>query len=359
MRIVQIEKQRGWGGQVQQVFLIVKGLHQRGHKVLMVCQPDSNIGKNAAAIGVEVLYLPMNNWRLFTSAVKLGLYLKKEKDVILHAHGSRDHLLIILARLILRKGRVLRTKHNVNPVKNGLLQYHYLTHKLSGVSKAACATLEKAGVPQDKISLIYNAFDISCYFLQEPPAAILKEFNLGKNDFVIGCLGRLISPTKGIETLLHGAALILKKMPNACFLIAGQSSKDHLQLVKDLGIADRVIFPGFRNDVPQILSCIDIYVQPSLKEALCSSIIQAMAMGKPVVASNVGGIPELVKDNETGLLFEPKNPEALVQAVLSLAEDETRRQKMGRLGRRRALEGFTLDRMIDKIESWYQAALNE
>ncbi len=358
MRIVQIEKQRGWSGQPTQVFLTAKGLHQRGHKVLMVCQPDSTVGKNAEAIGIEVMYLPMKNWRLFTSAVKLGRYLRKEKYVILHAHGARDHLLTILARLISRKGRVLRTKHNVNPVKNGLLQYHYLTHKLSGVSKAACATLEQAGVPQDKISLIYSAFDISGFFPQEPSSAILKEFNIGKNDFVIGCLGRLISPTKGIETLLRAATLILEKMPNARFLIAGRPSKAHLQLVKDLGIADRVIFPGFRNDVPQILSCTDIYVQPSLKEALGSAILQAMAMGKPVAASNTGGIPELVKDNETGLLFEPKNPEALAQAVLKLAENETGRLKMCSLGRKRILESFTLDRMIDEIESWYQNALN-
>ena len=83
-----------------------------------------------------------------------------------------------------------------------------------------------------------------------------------------------------------------------------------------------------------------------------------MAMGKPVAASNTGGIPELVKDNETGLLFEPKNPEALAQAVLKLAEDETRRIKMGSLGRNRALDGFTLDRMIDEMESWYQDSLS-
>jgi glycosyltransferase involved in cell wall biosynthesis len=358
MRILQIDKQRGWAGQIQQTFLAAKGLHQRGHKVLLVCQPNTKIGKKAAAVGIDVMYLSMGGLKLFTSAIKLGLYLIKEKYVILHAHGARDHLLTILARLISRKGRVLRTKHNVNPVKNGLLQYHYLTHKLSGVSKAACTTLEQAGVPQNKISLIYSAFDISDFFPQEPSPAILKEFNIGKNDFVIGCLGRLISPTKGIETLLRAAALILEKMPNARFLIAGRPSKAHLQLVKDLGIADRFIFPGFRNDVPQILSCTDIYVQPSFKEALGSSIIQAMAMGKPVVASNTGGIPELVKDNETGLLFEPKNPEALAQAVLKLAEDETRRLKMGSLGRKRVLESFTLDRMIDEIESWYQEALN-
>jgi glycosyltransferase involved in cell wall biosynthesis len=358
VRIVLIEKQKAWAGQPQQVFLTAKELHQRGHKVLMVCQPDSTVGKNAGAIGIEVMCLPMKNWQLFTSAVKLGLYLRKEKDVILHAHGARDHLLTILARLISRKGRVLRTKHNVNRVKNGLLQYHYLTHKLSGVSKAACTTLEQAGVPQDKISLIYNAFDISGFFPQEPSPAILKELNIGKNDFVIGCLGRLNSSTKGIKILFRAAALILEKMPNARFLIAGRASKAPLQRVKDLGIADRFIFPGFRNDVPQILSCTDLYVQPSLKEALGSSIIQAMAMGKPVVASNTGGIPELVKDNETGLLVEPKNPEALAQAVLKLAEDETRRLKMGSLGRKRVLESFTLDRMIDEIEYWYQDALN-
>jgi glycosyltransferase involved in cell wall biosynthesis len=358
MRILQIDKQRGWAGQIQQTFLTAKGLHQRGHKVLLVCQPNTKIGKNAAAVGIDVMYLSMGGLKLFTSAIKLGLYLIKEKYVILHAHGARDHLLTILARLISRKGRVLRTKHNVNPVKNGLLQYHYLTHKLSGVSKAACASLEEAGIPKDKISLIYSAFDISAFFPQEPSPSTLKDLNINKDDLIIGSMGRLKAPNKGMKILLQAAPIILEKIPNARFLLAGKPSEDLTQLANDLGIAGRVIFPGFRNDVPQILSCTDIYVQPSFKEALGSSIIQAMAMGKPVVASNTGGIPELVKDNETGFLFEPKNPEALAQAVLKLAKNETGRLKMGSLGRKRILESFTLDRMIDEIEGWYQDALN-
>ncbi|GEM_PF-1444781 len=91
------------------------------------------------------MYLPMIKWRLFTSALKLGLYLRKEKHDILHSHGSRDHLLSIIAHFISGSGKVLRSKHNIKKVKKGLLQYHYLTHKLSAVSKPAVATLEKAG----------------------------------------------------------------------------------------------------------------------------------------------------------------------------------------------------------------------
>jgi len=177
------------------------------------------------------------------------------------------------------------------------------------------------------------------------------------NVFVIGAMGRLVCPSKGMEILLRAAPMILEKKPNARFLIAGRPGKKLPKLAEDLGISDKVIFPGFYDDTSELLSCMDLFVQPSITEALSSSIIQAMAMQRPVVASNTGGIPEVVKNGETGILFETGNPEALAQTVLHLTGNEKTLMEMGEASRKRALEIFTLDRMLDEIEAWYASAL--
>ena len=358
MRIIQIDRQRGWSGQAQQVFLTARSLHERGHKVLVVCRPASKTGEYAVEEGIEVLYLPIKGGvGFFVSAVKLISFLWRNHYDIIHCHGGRDHLLAVMARLLSPGIKVVRTKHNVNPVKGGfgaLLQYDWLTHRLTGVSKAACEYLKLAGVPSSKIQRVYSAYDETFVKKQEPDPEALQSLGIGRNDLVIGTMGRLDSKSKGIVDLLHAAPIILEKLPHARFLLVGYAVPSIINLAESLGLRKKIIFAGFRTDIPQILACMDIYVQPSVKEALCSAIIQAMAMGKPVVATRVGGIPELVVDGQTGLLCEAENPENLAQNILKLANQPELRHQMGLRGLERAIKHFSLDHMTDEIENVYR-----
>ena len=358
MRIIQIDRQRGWSGQAQQVFLTARSLHERGHKVLVVCRPASKTGEYAVEEGIEVLYLPIKGGvGFFVSAVKLISFLWRNHYDIIHCHGGRDHLLAVMARLLSPGIKVVRTKHNVNPVKGGfgaLLQYDWLTHRLTGVSKAACEYLKLAGVPSSKIQRVYSAYDATFVKKQEPDPEALQSLGIGRNDLVIGTMGRLDSKSKGIVDLLHAAPIILEKLPHARFLLVGYAVPSIINLAESLGLRKKIIFAGFRTDIPQILACMDIYVQPSVKEALCSAIIQAMAMGKPVVATRVGGIPELVVDGQTGLLCEAENPENLAQNILKLANQPELRHQMGLRGLERAIKHFSLDHMTDEIENVYR-----
>jgi glycosyltransferase involved in cell wall biosynthesis len=328
-----------------------------------VCRPASKIGKYAAEEGIEVLYLPIHGGvGFFFSAVKLISFLWRNHYDIIHCHGGRDHLLAVMARLLSPGIKVVRTKHNLNPVKGGfgaLLQYNWLTHRLTGVSQAACEYLQLAGVPSSKIQRVYSAYDATVVKKQEPDPETLKGLGIGRNDLVIGTMGRLSSKSKGTVDLLHAAPIILEKLPHARFLLVGKIVPRIIKLSESIGLRNKIIFAGFRTDVPQVLACMDIYVQPSVKEALCSAIVQAMAMGKPVVATRVGGIPELVVDGQTGLLCEAENPENLAQNIIKLANQPELRHQMGLRGRERAIKHFSLDHMIDKIENIYRNVIQK
>jgi glycosyltransferase involved in cell wall biosynthesis len=357
MRILQLEKQRWGSGQVQQAFMTAKGLQERGHEVLMVCQPNSYIGYYATEAGIKVLYLPMIRWRLFVSAIRLALHLRKNPYDIIHPHGARDHIMSAIAHYLSPGARIIRTKHNVSRVKNGYLLYHLLTHNLIGISRAACKELEKGGVPSKKIHLIYSAVDLSRFTPKTPDPAIIKELGIAPDDFVIGTIGRLDSQTKNISGLLQAAPVILEQVPHARFLlVGGVTSQELINLPQTLGLNDRVIFTPFRTDVPDILACMDLYVQPSLKEGLCSAILQAMAMGKPVVGTRVGGIPEAVKEGETGLLCEV---DELAPTIIRIINDPQMLQQMGLRGRERVLKLFDMERLIDQTEEVYRATLQK
>jgi len=356
MRIAQIEKQRKWSGQTKQGFLIADAMRKRGHKALVVCQPGSAIGEHAAEAGIEVLYLPMRGWRVFTSAIRLAWRLWWKPCDILHAHGGRDHVLAVLADLLAPGAKIIRTKHNLTRIRRGT-HYRHLTHKLIAVSDAARKVLLKAGVKEDKIRKINDGIDLAPFKPAEANAATLRELGIGADDFVIGATGRLGSKSKGIPDLLRAAPIVLEQAPHARFLLVGRSEPFIEELAESLKLGDRVIFTGFRTDVPQMLACMHLYVQPSIRDAFPSSLLEAMAMGKPVVATHVGGIPEAVLSGETGLLCMPRDPRDLAHTLLRLIGKPATLREMGRRARERALSVFDVTRMADQLEQTYRAVI--
>ena len=152
-----------------------------------------------------------------------------------------------------------------------------------------------------------------------------------KEDLVVGMIGRLES-IKGFEYFIDSAAIISREIPQARFLIVGEGSlHDKLAVrARDLNIGDKVFFTGWREDIPEILSILDLLALASLNEAVGRVILEAGAVGKPSVATEVGGVPEIIKNNTTGILVPPRDPDAMAQAVISLLKDEAKRSEMGR-----------------------------
>jgi len=211
--------------------------------------------------------------------------------------------------------------------------------------------------PQNVVT-IHSAVDTERFCPREKSAAVLREFGLDSRTPVVGTVAR-IHRSKGFEHLLQAIAAVSRSNPQCRFLIIGKGREKLAAQLKALDIARHVITSGYREDVPQLLSIIDLFVLPSLREGLGTAILEAMAMGKPVVASRVGGIPEAVKHGLNGLLVPPADAPALAAAISRLLAAPDRCLEMGRRGRLRAERLFDQRVMIAKTEAFFNRMLDK
>ena len=164
-----------------------------------------------------------------------------------------------------------------------------------------------------------------------------------------------LEPEKGHPTLLEAWSSVVAAVPNATLLVVGEGSRREAleAMAHELGVADRVVFTGRRDDVPAVTAALDVAVLPSYREALGLTILEAMALSRPIVASNVGGIPEMVEDGVTGLLVPPHDAEALAAAIIRLLRDHPLADTLGRAGHDLVHEKFCIERMVSAVEQIY------
>jgi len=358
MRIVHIEKQMKWAGQTRQGFQLAKGLHERGHRVLVVCQPGSAVAERAERAGIPVLLLRMAGAQLFPSAARLASRLRRGEYDLIHAHGARDHVLAALAAMACPGIVLVRTKHNLTRLRGGWL-HGLVTDRFVAVSRAAAEVLAASGIPARKVRIVYDGVDLDAFSPRRADPALRNALGIREDEFVVGVTGRLGSKSKGIPVLLRAMKAVVARAPETRLLLVGRFEPALREVAASLGLGDRVLFAGFRTDVADLLACMDLYVQPSLREALSSSVLEAMAMGKPVVASAVGGVPEAVVPGETGILCRPGDANDLAGAILTLAERRETLREMGLRARERAAAIFSLDRMVRETEDLYRELVGE
>lgn len=228
-------------------------------------------------------------------------------------------------------------------------------------SEAVKQNLIESGAISSRIRVIYDAIDLESYFSKLDCEGIKKKYNLNPNESIIGIAARLVKG-KGHGDFITAATTIVQSFPKSQFLVIGSNNstegtvfiKNLKNQVEALGLNKSVIFTGWVDNIFEITSILDVAVQAShLPEGLGTAIIEAMAMGKPVVATAVGGVVELVEDGITGFLVPPGNSPALSGAILKLLNNEERAKFMGRLGRERAEEKFNIKKHILLIEKIY------
>jgi glycosyltransferase involved in cell wall biosynthesis len=217
------------------------------------------------------------------------------------------------------------------------------------------------GYEAGRISVIPNGIDVSRFKDHGGAESLRVELGLPPTSPIVAAFLRL-NRLKGVEYFLEAAALLVKRFDEARFLIVGDSVseayRDELEDYADrLGLGDRVVFAGFRSDVPALLSEVCVSVLPSLSEGLSNVLLEAMAAGVPVVATSVGGTPEVVEDGVTGLLVPPRDASALAQAIGSLLADPDRGRSIGHAGRLRVAEQFSLEATVRKTEDLYERLL--
>jgi glycosyltransferase involved in cell wall biosynthesis len=214
------------------------------------------------------------------------------------------------------------------------------------------------GVPAERIKVIYNGQELLPQIGLEEKARLQGEFGLEENESVVGVVGSLY-PVKGHEYLLAAVPQVLKTHPRTKFVIVGRGDLDASlkDTVKRGGLEKRVRFLGFREDVAALLSLMDIFVLPSLSEGLSIALLEAMAAGKPVIATNVGGNPELVVDGETGYSIPPRDADTLAAKIRLLLTDQCRAKELGENGRKRVQQKFSLQAMADNYQRLYEDCL--
>jgi len=280
-----------------------------------------------------------------------------EKPQIVHTHAS---LSARVAAKLAGINTIIHTKHCIDSPKTGIKKLvsasinKQLSSKIIAVSKAVRQNLLETGIPDNMIRVIYGGVDKLEKLSLEEINEIKRAYGIGEKDLVYGVAARL-TEVKGHKYLIEAAELVLKKNSNIKFVIAGTGPLEEQlkQRVREKGLEQSFVFTGFIRDIGRIYNILDVNMACSVSEALCLSLIEGMSIGKPMIGSNVGGVPEIITHMETGLLVQPRNPEELAKAILKLAEDDELRNTMGEKAAKLMQEKFSASIMAKNILELY------
>lgn len=288
---------------------------------------------------------------------------------ILHTHDYRTNVLGgLAARRVDRSMAWVATVHLHTTTSRRLRLYRALdlfllrlADRVVTVSREQRRLLLRRGVDRRRLVLIPNVIDAPAFAAAaEDPAATRSQLGLPASVPVVTLVGRLTAQ-KGVDSFLDAAHVILGRQPETAFLVVGNGPGRPLleAQAEALGLDGAVHFLGYRNDVAPILAASDIVVVPSRAEGLPLVLLEALAVGRPIVASTVGGIPDLLHHGETGLLVPPDAPQAVAESVLQLLADPTWAQELGDAGRRQVSQCCTPDRAARRLATVYRAVLAE
>jgi len=370
LRILHTNFLHQWVGESKRIFNKVYHLSQRGHQVILVSPPEADINPRAKKLRIPVVedvsfasgWNPRQDIRDFLT---LRRVIQEEGIQLVHTHGSKDSWAAALAtRSISSQILVLRTRHNIFKVSRhplNRLLYRQLTDHVVAISQHIMDSFTADGfLPERRLSLIHTGVEVEQYQPGIDGSYIRAELDIPPDEPLIGTIASLI-PHKGQAVLLEAAALMLQQgRPVNVLLVGGCHSTGRKPLEEQaqrLGIGSRLRLQRFRQDIPQILAALDVFVLPSLQEGLGTAAIEALAMERPVVATRVGGIPDVIQDGVTGLLVPPGDPQSLAQAILRLLDNRELAQALARAGRKHIKREFTVQGMVDKTEALYYRLL--
>jgi glycosyltransferase involved in cell wall biosynthesis len=265
-------------------------------------------------------------------------------------HTSHAHTLGCFASLFARRGvRVVTRRVDFSIIKNpfSIFKYRWGVHKYIAISNAIRSVMVADGVAAERIAVVHSGIDISRFDSTEADAQLRNELQLQAGRPVIGDVAHL-ADHKGHRYLIEAVPEVIKEFPDAKFMIVGDGElrADLERQVASLGIEGSVVFTGFRRDVPELLSLFDVFVMASHMEGLCTSVMDAMAARVPAVVTDAGGLPELVRNEVSGLVVRSKEPAALALAIVRLLRDREEAARFAAAARRTVEERYSVDVMV-------------
>jgi L-malate glycosyltransferase len=355
---LHIDTARTWRGGQNQVLLTVLGLRAVGHRAMLVAHPAGELRQRARE-GLELVPLTPRIEMDLSAAWRLARVITQERPDVVHAH---DPHAVAMAALALS----MSTQSTKPPlIAARRVDFHLKGNALSRwkyrqVDCFICASefirrmLIGDGVEETRAVTVHEGVDLE-RIEAAPPADLHAELWLPRDAPLVGNVAALV-PHKGQRYLVDAAALVVQKVPDARFVIAGTGELAGTldRQIKDRGLEKHVLLAGFRPDVLSVHKAFDIFVMSSVTEGLGTSLLDAMACGKPIVATSAGGIPEVVVDGQTGILVPPRDSEALARAITALLRDEHAQQVMGAEGLLRVREKFSAERMVQDTLAVYR-----
>ena len=353
MTILEIISGRKINGAVVHCLALLEELVERGHRAILMCPPGSWIAGQLAGRRLAVELMPSDLHRWPTDDLRrVAKILRQQRIDVVHTHMSRAHFFGVLLRWLTGTPCVA-TAHSNH------FQLHWMFNDRVIANSNATRRFQQGCnfVRSNRIETIPMFIDRR--HLAQPRADSRQRaralLGLDPCEPLVGIVGN-VRPRKGIEYAIGAMPRVLAAVPSARLAIIGNlRAADYVARVQSaaerLGAASRVLWLGHRDDVREILPAIDVYVQPSIKEPLGLSILDAMVSGLPVVATRVGGIPEVVVPGRTGLLVPPARSDALAEAIVAMLGDPARRREFGRAGRQRALDEFSPGCLVPRIEA--------
>lgn len=350
-RILHIELgARRLGGSMQ-AFYLLREMTKAGYHTALVCAQDGPLHHMCRDNGIAHFPLRFGGDVDVSLIVKLKRIYSEFKPDIIHVHSRKgaDTLGALAARLF-SDAQVIIARRVDDPIKRSLfnrLRFGWLCDRIVAVSKGIVAELVKGGVDANKISQVYSAIQAQDYQVKADSLEVKRELGIPAQSKVIAVISQLIV-RKGHRFLFQAAPAILAEHPGTRFLILGEGAlqSELEQQVAELGISENVIFAGYRNDIGRLLNAVDVLVHPATMEGFANVAMQALAAKVPVVSSNVGGMPESVRDGICGLLVAPCDPAALAAAVNRLLSDEALAKQFGEAGCEIVENEFTVAAMV-------------
>lgn len=357
-----IDGGNSWGGAESNLLSVAKYINRERYNVEMGCLVGGRVADIFRSGGLSVTVIDMKNKWDIGAVIRLVQLLKKKNIDILHTSLYPSNTFGRIAAILARTPVCLTWEQ-------GIAQYWKLprhvwvdrvlskfTDAIVAVSEAvkhSIVEMEKIG--ESKVKVVYNC--VEARVMSPSPNGMAKKIELGlrPEDRVLPYVANF-GPVKGHKYFLPAIREVVRIFPDAKFLFVGEGPlRGEIERdIERLGVKESVLLCGFRRDIPEILSIAEFYVHPSLTEAFSLSILEAMALGKAVVANRVGGIPEVVAEGETGLLVHPRHTETLSMAIVELLQCPSRVKEMGQKGRERALNCFSVEDSARELEKIYE-----
>jgi glycosyltransferase involved in cell wall biosynthesis len=358
LSLFQIDTGREWRGGQRQSFLLTRELRDQGFPVHLVVQPGCPLHEKAEAEGLPVLPIQMKSETDLGAAYRLSRAMRSKGCVLAHFHDA--HAVTIGGAACARARVPLRivSRRVMFPLKSGPFSKRKYTRNVDAIiaiSENVRDVLIQGGIDPARIEVIPSGIDFSPFENITDRDFLRREFGFAPDDFLAGIVAYL-EDSKGHRYLIEAARLLKARTPKIKIIIVGKGTLDLAldKMSKDLQVDDLVFFLGHREDVPRILASLNCFVLSSEAEGLGSSILDAMASRLPVVATQVGGIPEVVIHDETGFLVSPRSPEALAGAIYELSQNRPLARRFGQAGYETVHAKFSARAMALKVIRVYE-----